>query len=169
MISLTVKSSALKKKREIRNGLAPWAWFSFERLKTITKRSLYSPAGIYSTKDTVMYLTDRQREKSLIQVEINTPYTIFRGANLSQKKFRDGQWISLMIRDASNTHTHTQIYCTNTKVLFLGVRGPLPGPSSSSSQISSGLRLLFILLANTDRLKQVTTLTRECHNKHVTS
>ena len=27
-------------------GLAPWAWFSFERWKTIPKHCLYMPAGI---------------------------------------------------------------------------------------------------------------------------
>ena len=29
-------------------GMAPWAWFSFECLKTLMKRCLYLPARIYS-------------------------------------------------------------------------------------------------------------------------
>ena len=29
-------------------GMAPWVWYSFKRLKMVTKRCLYSPASIYS-------------------------------------------------------------------------------------------------------------------------
>ena len=33
--------------------LVPWAWVSLERLKWLTKRCLYLPARLYSTKDTI--------------------------------------------------------------------------------------------------------------------
>ena len=50
--------------RESCVGMAPWAWFSFERLKTLTKRCLYSPARIYSTKDAMdVYIQSTLRRK----------------------------------------------------------------------------------------------------------
>ena len=43
-------------------GMAPRAWFSLERLKTITKSCLYSPARIYSKKDMMdMYIQRTHR------------------------------------------------------------------------------------------------------------